>query len=596
MTTPMSRIYEFNQFRLDTEERVLYAKGKPLALSPRLFDTLLALVEKSGRVMDKAELMAKVWADSFVEENNLNKNISALRKLLGEAGGEARFIETVPRRGYRFIAEVREVAGGESELLVARRTRSRVVIEEEVETEAKPKAIAVLPFKTFGVNGSSQYLGLGLADALITRLSAARQLIVRPTSSIAKYNHAAQDVFIIGRELGVDAVLEGSIRRLESRLRVTVQLVSVKEEIALWAEKFDEAFTDLFAVEDAISERVAETLTLRLTEQERQLLTKHHTDNIEAHECLFKGIYYYSKQTPEALEMAMQAFTEAGLKDPDYALAYTSLSGCSSMIYFRNNSAPPAKEVALKAKLYAEKALALDQSMPEAHVVHLAARLYHDFDFVGVAKDFDRVFAMNPKSAPSHRWCGIYLAARGRFAEALQAMRQACQSDPVSSIGNSGLAFVYYYMREYDQAIAAFEKTLQFEPNYSEARLGLAMLYAIKGRYADALAELDQPFYIDPIRKLVVKGMIYARSKDHAETRRILEEVYAVAAQAYVNPRELAILHAALGETDHAFAWIEQAYAERHPWLMTLKVDFWTEALRSDPRFTDLLRRMGLAS
>src|SRR5262245_11513677 len=192
MTAAKPGIYEFDRFRLDAGERVLYAEGKPLALSPRLFDTLLALVERSGRVMEKQELMARVWPDSFVEENNLNKNISALRRLFGDGSEEPRFIETVPRRGYRFIAEVRQVTG-DAELVIARRTRSRVVIEEEFETDPKIKVIAVLPFKTFGVNGSSEYLGLGLADALITRLSAARQLIVRPTSSIVKYNNATQD-------------------------------------------------------------------------------------------------------------------------------------------------------------------------------------------------------------------------------------------------------------------------------------------------------------------------------------------------------------------------------------------------------------------
>jgi DNA-binding winged helix-turn-helix (wHTH) protein/tetratricopeptide (TPR) repeat protein len=594
MTIPRSHIYEFDQFRLDAGERVLYANGKPLALSPRLFDTLLALVEMSGRVMEKEELMAKVWADSFVEENNLNKNISALRKLLGDGSEGLRYIETVPRRGYRFIAEVREVPGGESEWMIARRTRSSVVIEEEIESEPKTQIIAVLPFKTFGVNGSSEYLGLGLADALITRLSAAPQLIVRPTSSIVKYHHTDQDSFIIGRELRVDAVLEGSIRRLESRLRVTVQLVSVKEETALWAEKFDEAFTDIFAVEDAISERVAERLMLRLTSQERRLLTKRHTDNLEAHVSYFKGIYYYSKQTPEGLEKAMQAFTEASLRDPNYALAYTALSGCSSMIYFRNVSAPPAKEAALKAKLYAEKALTLDDALAEAHVVYLIATLYYDYDFSWVERNFDRVLAMNPKSSPSHRWCGIYLAAKGRFAEALQVMRQACDADPLSSIGNSGMAFVYYYMREYDQAIAAFEKTLQFEPNYSEARLGLATVYALQGRYTEAFAELDQPFFMDLTRKLAVKGFIYARSGDRTATRRMLEELCDFAVHAYVNPREMAILHAALGEVDEAFTWIEKAYAEHHPWLIYINVDVWTAPLRSDPRFTDLLRRIGL--
>jgi TolB-like protein len=583
--------YEFGRFRLDLNERALFDGEDMVSLPPKLFDTLVVLVEYKGRVVEKEELMQRVWPDSFVEENNINKNIYALRKLFGE---EQDFIETIPKRGYRFVAKVREGWSVSDEIIVKTRTTGRLIIEEEIEPEPKLKTIAVLPFKTFGNNGSSDYLGLGLADALITRLSNAQQITVRPTSSIVKYNHAAQDLFIIGQELRVDAVLEGSIRRQEPRIRVTVQLVSIKEEATLWAGKFDESFTDIFAVEDIISERVADALTLSLSGKERALLTKHHTENIEAYEWLLKGIYYVNRHTPEALGKAIEAFTEATLKDPNYALAFTWLSGCSSLIYFRNISAPPAKEVALKAKLYAEKALSLDDSLAEAHVVYLAAMLYHDFDFSGVEKEINRVVAMNPKGPPAHRWCGIYLGARGRFGEALQIMQQACDADPLSSVGSLGMGNIYFYMREYDKAIAAFARTLELEPNSWEARLGLAALYAIKGQYGEALAELDKPFIIDEARRMAIRGYVYARSGDQDQARRILEELHACAAQSYVNPREMATLHAALGDFDQAFMWIDQAYEEHYPWLLSINVDFWTEPLRFDPRFTSLLRRIGL--
>lgn len=583
--------YEFGRFRLDLNERALFDGEDMVSLPPKLFDTLVILVEYKGRVVEKEELMQRVWPDSFVEENNINKNIYALRKLFGE---DQDFIETIPKRGYRFVAKVSEGWSVPDEIIVKTRTTGRLIIEEELEPEPKPKTIAVLPFKTFGSNGSSDHLGLGLADALITRLGNAQQITVRPTSSIVKYNNVDQDLFRIGQELRVDAILEGSIRRLEPRIRVTVQLVNIKDEITLWAGKFDESFTDIFTVEDMISERVADALTLSLSGKERALLTKHHTENIEAYEWLLKGIYQVNRYTPEALGKAIEAFTEATLKDPNYALAFSWLSGCSSLIYFRNISAPPAKEVALKAKLYAEKALSLDDSLAEAHVVYLAAMLYHDFNFSGVEKEIDRVVAMNPKGPPAHRWCGIFLGARGRFAEALQVMQQACDADPLSSIGNLGKGNIYFYMREYDKAIEAFAKTLEIEPSSWEARLGLAAIYAIKGQYSQALAELDKPFIIDEARKMAIRGFIYAKSGDDGQARRILEVLQARAAQDYVNPREMATLHAALGEADQAFIWIEKAYEERYPWLISLNVDFWTEPLRSDPRFTDLLHRIGL--
>src|SRR6266851_2068899 len=255
--------YEFGPFRLEATERRLLREGNPVPLPPKVFDTLVALVENFGRLLPKHKLMSTLWPDTFVEEVTLARNISDLRKILRDTPCPTEYIETVPKVGYRFVADVRLIEHSDSIVTAQRHTRTSVVLREELEDEVR--SIAVLPFQQMGVAGSDEYLGLGMADALITRLSNIRQIAVRPTSAVMKYSGASDDPAAAGRALKVEAVLAGAIQRSAERVRVTVQLVSVSSEAPLWAEKFDESFTDIFAVEDSISEQVARALMLRLT-------------------------------------------------------------------------------------------------------------------------------------------------------------------------------------------------------------------------------------------------------------------------------------------------------------------------------------------
>ncbi|HEV8486880.1 MAG TPA: winged helix-turn-helix domain-containing protein, partial [Blastocatellia bacterium] len=283
MTKLNKATYEFGAFRLDASERRLLRDGEPVQLAPKVFDTLVALVENSGRLVDKDELMSRLWPDTFVEEATLARNISDLRKALGESSGGDKYIDTVPKSGYRFVAKVALLEDEGPSVIVQRHTRARVVIEEETESRASASSIAVLPFKALG-RGDNDYLGLGMADALITRLSNIRQISVRPTSAVAKYVDDRQDPFVAGRELNVESVVDGSIQRSAGHIRVTVQLVSVRNEATMWADKFDEKFTDIFAIEDSISEQIVHALTLKLSGDEKRLLARRYTENAGAYQ------------------------------------------------------------------------------------------------------------------------------------------------------------------------------------------------------------------------------------------------------------------------------------------------------------------------
>src|SRR6266498_2326675 len=311
----MSRLtkhsYEFGPFRLDARERLLLHDEEIVPLSPKTFDMLVALVENSGHLLEKNELMQTLWPDTFVEEGSLAQNISLLRKALDESESQ-KFIETVPRRGYRFVASVRKTI----------------------------KSIAVLPFKSLGIDGGDEYLGIGIAETLTTRLSSLKLLTVRPTSAVLKYVSSEKDTVVAGRELEVDSVLEGSIRRLGKRIRVTARLVSVPDDSVLWADKFDENFTDIFKVEDSISGKVAEALALKLSGEQQKGLTKRYTDNAEAYQLYLKGRYFWNKRTEDGFNRGIAQFKQAVEKDSSYGLAYAGLADSYIGLTFYNFAAP----------------------------------------------------------------------------------------------------------------------------------------------------------------------------------------------------------------------------------------------------------------
>ncbi len=585
--------YEFGPFRLEVAERRLLRDGKPVSLAPKVLDTLVALVENSGRLVEKNELMSRLWPDTFVEEATLARNISDLRKALGLSSGEATLIETVPKAGYRFVAEVTQVGGQDVSLIVRRRTRSRVVVEEDVNHSSAIRSIAVLPFKALAAGDAEDYLGLGVADALITRLSKIRRLSVRPTSAIVRYSGLNPDPLAVGSELNVESVLEGNIQRANDRIRVTVQLVNVDDGASLWAEKFDERFTDIFGVEDSISEQVAAALMLRLTVEERRLLSKRYTSSPNAYRLYLKGRYFWLKRTEEGMKKGIQYFNEAIEEDPAYAAAYDGLSDSYTLLAIRGIM--PPKEGFLKAKAAARRALEIDDTLGEAHASLAHVRL-HDWEWSGLEDVFKRAIEMNPTHAIAYHWYAEYLGAMKRFDEAIAMVMRALHLEPLSPIISLTLAGAYNQARRHDEAIEELQKGLELDPNHSSLRNELAETYVEKGMYDEAIDEMQKAVSLSgrSTERLAGLGHCYAAAGKTASALEILDELNRLSKERYVSPYCVAMVYASLDEKDKAFAYLEQAYEERNPNLIELNTEPAFDRLRRDRRYGELVRRIGL--
>lgn len=585
MSEQASCFYEFDPFRIDAARRLLLRGGEVVPLAPKVFDTLLALVESGGRELSKDELMKRVWPDSFVEEGNLTLNVSTLRKALGEKPGHHQYIVTIPGRGYRFVAHVTEIADR-----AASRQVERLAI---IAAAAPPGTLAVLPFKSLSGNGEYEYLGLGMADALITRLSNIHQIVVRPTSAVRKYAESEQVPYVIAQELRVQSVLEGSVRRAGERVRVTVQLVSVENNAPLWADKFDASFTDIFAIEDSISEQVTKALMLKLTSEEETLLTKRYTENTEAYEAYLRGRYYSTKWTL-GFKNEMEYYNQAIKIDRGFALAYSGLADTyyrGSTVFLRPCEAMP------KAKEAAMKAIELDDTLAEAHASLGLAREYWDWDWAEAEKEFRRAIGLNPNYATGHLWYGLYLTEMGRLDESITELELARQLDPLSLENHTFSALPYYCARQYDRALEQLRKTLEIDPVYPQAYYFLGWVYEQKGDLAEAITQYEKTIALVPRFPLVTAaiGHAYAAWGKKDEAQKALQKLRELSTRMYVSPYDVALVHIGLGEMDRAFELLEEAYKEKSVWLVRLNVDLRLDSIRSDPRFTNLVRRVGLA-
>jgi DNA-binding winged helix-turn-helix (wHTH) protein/TolB-like protein/Tfp pilus assembly protein PilF len=652
-------VYVFGSFRIEVSERQLLRDDQPVPLPPKVFDTLLVLVEHSGHIVGKDELMKTVWPDTFVEEANLTVNISALRKVLGEDSPEQQFIETIPRRGYRFIAPVSESQHGTVDLIAKEDTGTCIAAEEEHETsvpaesapafeqKARPvvssgtkskvqwrwqialglvcvlaigsavalsyfwssreakqretsvagktalKSIAVLPFKTLG-SQDDEYLGIGITDALITRLGNIRQIVVRPTSAVRKYTDAGQDSLAAGREQGVEVVLDGRLQRDGDRIRLTVQLLRVQDGVSLWAAKFDDRFTNIFAVEDSISQQVIRELPVELGNIDQARFQKHQQENIEAYESYLKGRYFWNKYTVEGNEKAIAYFNQAIANDSRYALAYVGLA--ESYGVGANYGWLPPKEAMPKAKAAATKALEIDDTLAEAHTSLGGVEMFYEWDWTAAERELKRALELNPNYPSAHDLYSNYLQATGRLDEAIAQSKRAEELDPLSLGLNEDTAIAYYISRQYDQAIEQYRKTLELDSGYVSGHLGLGHVYEQKGRYEEAIAEYQKAISLSErtTDALGALGHALAASGKRSEAMKVLDELKHPPKQRYASPYDLAILYVGLGEKEEALRWLEKAYEARASGLIYLKVDPIFDSLRSDPRFAALVQRVGL--
>ena len=643
MSKPAKHLYQFGPFSVDVAERVLWREGRPVALPPKAFELLLVLVENGGHLLEKEELMRRLWPDTFVEEANLSNNISLLRKALTQDDGH-RYIETVPRRGYRFVAAVEELAGEPAELIVEELARATLTLAEESTDSvqaARPwltgsrarrltgwgmaalallaggiaaayyywgrpaaapapiRSIAVLPFKPLVADSRDEAFELGMADTLITRLSNMRQVVVRPISAVRRYTGLEHDPVAAGREQRVEAVLEGSFQRSGERIRVTVRLLKVGDGTALLTYKCEEQCTDLFAVQDAIAEQVAAALALKLTRDERQLLAKHHTDNPEAYQLYTKGRFYWNKRLPvSVVGKAIEHFERAIALDPNYALAYAALAEC----YVIANSRANLEERLPLARAAAMKALKIDGTLGEAHAA-LAQIEGVSWNWSASERGFKRAIQLSPNYAPARLSYAELLSRQGRHEEAMREIKLAQELDPLSSIINARVGFFLTMARRYDEAIEQYKKTLEMDPNFVLAQNWLADTYFHKGMYEEAITEYENSFDLWPDapererRRQVMTGLreAYRKSGVKGFWEQYLENQLRQQARGEPDrPLYMAQGYANLGDRDRAFEWLEKLI-ERGRFEAYIKVDPRFDRLRADPRFEVLLRRVGLA-
>ncbi len=579
--------YEFGPFRLDLASRLLMRDGQLKPLTMKAFETLLALVENSGQLVGKHELMKRVWPDTIVEEANLANNISLLRKILGQDADEQPYIQTLPKRGYRFVADVRQVWNGSRKMMTG-----ESVVAANGQQEFGGRSVVVLPFKLPGADENEQYLGLGMADAIITRLSNLSGIIVRPTSALLKYLDLELDAVAAGRELQVDAVLEGSIRRQGDRYRVTVQLVGTRDEASLWAAKFDEQCADLFSLEDSIAEQVTSALSLKLTGEQRESWHLRYTEKTVAYQHYQKGRYYWSRWTEPGFRKAIEHFQRSIEEDPLYALAWAGLADAYGLLYIEG--VIPMKDVLPIVEAATKKALLLDDQLAEAHLPQACLQCWVYRNYREAEQEFRRSIELNPNFALAYQGYALYLTAMGRYEQALAEIGKAQETDPLSLINNSTEAFILYNARRYDEAIEKARKTLELDDGFHSAWERLGEAYAQLGMYDQAVAAFQKAVALSARSLLPLAGLgaAYAASGKTAEARQIAEELRGKVSREYA----LAWVYAGLGDADQALRWLEAAIEEHDSSLIYLNVDPRFSALRTEQRFHLLLERLGLTA
>ena len=562
MTERLS-LFEFGPFRLDARRRLVWRQEALVEVPPRAVELLAALVGEAGEVVPKEELLRRVWPDTFVEEANLSVNVSILRKALGDQPDGRPWIQTVARRGYRFLGAVRAQA------------------------EA-PRSLAVLPFASLGPEEADRALGLGMADALITRLAATGRVAVRPTGTIRRFAGAEVDPVEAGRQLGVDAVLDGRLQRSDTRLRLTLQLVPTRGGAPLWAERFDEEITHLFAVEDRIAERVATALVAELSAEERQRLGRRQTESLEAYQAYCRGRFFWGRFSRPWVEKAMRCFHEATTHDPRYALPHAGLADVFLVAGFA--AALPPREAWALAEESCRRALALDDGLPEPHVSAGFLRLLQDWDWDGAERELRRAVDLSPSSSAPHQWLGLVLDLRGRHEEAARALRRAEELDPLSMVVSALVGLHHALGGDHEAELAHARRTLELDPHQFLGHWAVGGALQNLGRHEEAVGEhrkardlAEGTGFVVPVlaRSLALAG--------HPDEARAL---LAAEGPAGASPYQAATVHLALGETERALALLAVAADERDPWIVLLAVDPMMKPLLGHPDYAVLVQRV----
>ena len=590
-----------------------------MPLTPKVLLTLQALVVRAGEVVSKEELLRSVWPDTYVEESNLAQNISVLRKALGTAPDGLPYIETVAKRGYRFIAEVRTQPGcpppaaatAEPEAVPIaatprslKRTAALIVValvlvaaggmilyRQRAASAATIRSIAVLPFKNLSGDPGQDYLADGITELLTTELGKALPVRVTARNSAMRFREGDRSVSAIAKELNADSLVEGSVTQTGGRLRVTARLIHGPTDRRLWAETYDRDITNMVLLEEEIASTIAHEIKVVAA----PIRQSHDAENRNAFEAYLRARYYVGQRSAPDVQKAIRWYEKAIEEDPAYAAPYAGLADCYNQlgtVMIGGRSPVESRKLAMAA---ANRALVIDPGLAEAHAALAYSNLY-DWNWVAAAQEFEHAIRLDPNYPSAHLWFAHYLSARGQFDRALQEMRLASDLDPLSEIIQTQIAWTLAHARRYPEAIRQYRKVLADHPDYQWALWVFGQAQTETHDYDASIETLTKAAQLGnrSPSSLGALGRAYAFAGRRKEAQALLDELLRLSRDRYVPPHAFVHIYIGLGDRDKAFEWLERSYLERSNSLLWLGVSPLFDPLRADPRFDDLLRRVGL--
>jgi TolB-like protein/DNA-binding winged helix-turn-helix (wHTH) protein/Flp pilus assembly protein TadD len=634
------RRLRFGTFELDVRAGELCKHGLRIRLQEQPLQVLAMLLEHPGEVVTREELQKRLWpADTFVDfDHGLNKAISKIREALGDSAESPRYVETVARRGYRFLAEVKAADTApvtNHELPSVPRAPADVRERSDVAADiAMPKPIvrpaarmvsvlavllaiaslaawklysgkrsspivrslAVLPLESLSSDASQDYFADGMTDEMISDLGQISALRVISRTSVMAYKHARKPLPQIARELNVDAVVEGTVLRSGDQVRITAQLIEASSDKHLWSQSYEGELRDTLALQNQVARAIADQIRIHLNAQEQAALKNVRVVNPEAYESYLKGRYFWNKRTADSLRVALAYFNEAIDEDAKYAQPYSGLADTYALLGDWQYAAMTPKEALPKAKAAAIRALELDSALGEAHNSLAFCLDGFDWDFDSAGREFQRAIELNPGYATAHHWYAWHLSLLGRYDEAIAEMRKAENLDPLSIIINADLAELLVLAHFYDESIRQSRKTIEMDPNFALAHNQLGQAYLQKQMDNEAIEELQKAVQLSAGSPTCIANLAraYAASGKKSEAVKLLSDLRKHSNASYSHASEIAVIYAALGDINQAMTWLEKGYEERFNPGVLLRPGF--DPLRSDRRFQELLRRIGLTN
>ena len=614
---PLAEIVRFGTFQLDPKARELHKAGVKVRLQDQPFRVLAVLVNRAGQVVTREELRQEIWpTDVYVAfDQGLNNAIRKVRDSLGDSADNPRFVETVAKQGYRFLAPVSVMQTQPAEQALRQGLRSyRVVVLAGVvaagglltlgywawhtsDVRARPPTekviLAVLPFDNLSRDPEQEFFSDGLTEEMIAQLGKVNpeRLSVIASGSVVKYKGSTLAVEQIGRDLHAEYLVQGSVRRASNQVRITVQLVQVGDQTDLWAESYDAELKNILELQSSVARTIAKQIHIKLSAKQQLQLTRQ--VDPAAYDAYLKGRYYWNKRSAEGMQKAAGHFQEAIDKDSTYGAAYSGLADCSSGLAWHGFASP--SEALTKANTAALKAIEIDPQSTEAHA-SLALVLSHRLDWPAAEAEFKRALELDPNYANAHHWYGDYLSIKGRHDEALLEAKRALALDPLNLMIGAWVSWRYYLAHEYDRAIQQGRDTVDLDSSFAAAHLLLGKSYVQSGQNEEGLAELQRaanlsgnsPLYLAQV------AVAYGVAGKKTEALRIVAQLQELSKHRYVSPYGIAQAYAALNDREQTFKWLQAAYEDHAVWMSYLAVDPLFDRFHSDSRFQELLQRVGL--